>query len=272
MSDQVVVGEDAEDRANQVFDQTIEEYDDTIAEIEEQDEQPSVADIQAQIAEQEARLSTRDTGLSDGLKDLAEAVKTIKQEPTSTPQTQSDQPSYQDILKSAKDNYFDAPVDNVDRLIDAKVKELVGPALQNVAQRLLKTEASYTKQQVMADDTGKFVLETYGDEVEQAVKGGKDYQEAVQEVTSKHINEVIDHRIEQRLAQVGEGQDEVKVANQAAPKGTGKRPSPNSGVPRVPLSMKAQLQAEAKQKSVPYEAYVNYLHRKHPEKLKKGGN
>lgn len=274
MSEQIDIVDDEEvvdeersqpERAWDALDDVIDIVDEAPDETEDQTpEGPSIAELQAKV---DALSGNRDDSvLAQSLQSLGEAIKTIRDPDASKQATVAAQETYADLMAKAKDGYFDAPVETVDKLIEAKVREMVAPAFTQLADKVQKTESRVTRAEAAADPTSAYVLENYGSEIDDLIKKGQtDVNEAVQQVAAKHMTEVINARVEQLTAAQ---QPAAEPARGAAPSTPRRAPRQTTERIQVTREQYTQLAREADDRGLPVGRYVKWVQDNQPERLR----
>lgn len=271
--------ESQNDRAWNTLDQEIEIVDAEDVDDEEENEESdvSIEELKERLARYESEEGKSETQtneqLAGALDELGNVLKGLKTGETPTQsQKQQVQESLQDIKKRLSDKYYDAPLETVDEYVQALLKQQLGPVLGQFARKLNETTKGFTRSQVEQKDTGRFVLENYGDEVENLVKTQNlDYQQAVSRVSADHIDEIVEYKVKKALEKTkAEEEDLPKAKNQNPARSPGARPKEGPQRIVIPRKVRNQLEEEADRKGIDLDRYIRYLRDNDPDRLKGG--
>jgi len=103
------------------------------------------------------------------------------------------------LKKSLKDNVFDNPDEEIEKLIDAKILNQVGPALQKIIAENAALKKAVGKQSLGERDKG--IVEKWGAEVDE-LASNMEYAAAIKEVKLNHLDEIIEERIGSTASEV----------------------------------------------------------------------
>lgn len=262
------------DRAWSALDDEIEIVDEEDVEPEPEEEGPSVDELKERLAQYEQKSTGTNEQLAQSLGELGSVLKDLKSQPTNTQtQQQQVQESIDEIKKRLSDKYYDAPLDTVDEYVKALMKDQLSPVLNQFAQKINETQRGFTKSKVETKETGKLVLEKYGDEVEALVTSQNiDYEQAVKQVSADHLDEIIEMKvanaIEAQSSKDDEPAEQPKNKNPSRTQGARPKEGPQKLV--VPRRVRQELEAEADARGIEASDYIAYVKRTAPERLKGG--
>lgn len=265
------------DRAWGALDDEIEEYDDSAPEEPVEDAGPSLEEVARKISDFEARSqgSSHNEALAGALSQLGDAIKDLKSSGASKAEQDraaaTAEKTYQELLKEAENTYYDHPVETLDKLVTAKIREMVGPGLRQVAEIAQATRRGFSEFEAKSDSTGERVLKNYRSEVDEEVnKNGGDYRAAVQTVAGRHMTDLIQMGIDEAMAarEADAAKPEPEARNRNPRAAAGRRPAVDPNKIQVPKSLAPVLRDEAERRGVDYGAYVRYLKKNQPERLK----
>jgi hypothetical protein len=240
----------------------------------EEDDGPSVEELQAKLASYESSSNNTNEQLASSLGELGTVLKELKAQPGNTQQQEQQvQESIDQIRQRLSDKYYDAPLETVDEYVKAMLQKELGPYLNQMSQQLTETRRGFTKAKVEQDETGKLVLENYGDEVEKLVtQQNMDYENAVKYVSANHLSEIIDLKVQSALESVGKDDDagETKARNKNPSRNPGQRPPSGPKKVVIPRKVRQQLENEATQRGIEPKHYISWVKKNQPERLKGG--
>ena len=276
MADEVVVDETTEetsvaDRAWSQLEDEVEivDEDDVVEEPQVEEPDPELTGIKARLAQYENREGT-DSQIAASLAKLGDVLGNLEQNRTPKNE-QAVAKTVAELKKEIEKTYYDSPVDATEKLIDAKIREMVGPALAQIAQRVQTTEKDFTKSQVMTDPVGKLVYDKYTKEVDKLVDQGMGYDKAVKQVSADHMTEVIELRVQEALSnQKANPAEPAPKAKNLNPSVGGRRPE--GGPQQIVMSkaVRARLENEADLRGIPFTQYAAWIKKNQPERLKGG--
>jgi hypothetical protein len=230
------------------------------------------AELARRQAELQERLASREGDTASVFKELNETLKSMRQEkPKEVAKEFEELDAFE---KRIADGFYDNPVKAVreyaTRVLEEFKERELKPALQHMG-KVVRDTTLQTGKQAANDETSKFVLDKYYDEVRDLIDSGQiqigpdAYKQAIGRVAANHIDEVIEAKIAAKAV----------AQPTAVPEAKGRVPSSTSGAPRpdgaVKLTRRAYnvLTEEARLKSIDEEAYRNWVVRSDPERIRK---
>jgi hypothetical protein len=247
--------------------------------VTKQVQSPEDVEVSQRIAALKSQLEGGEAGTVSALKEVTETLRELRNQS----QTKATDEAVEDLdvlRKKLADGFYDDPMSAVDTWIEKRLsryeREKLQPAFNQMASVLRETTLDSSKRTATEDETGKFVMSKYADEVEQLVKSGQvqigpgAYKKAVNQVASEHIDELLDWKIEQREAKrQADSADEVtrRPGKNASPRASGAPQSPNSKV-QVSRAARDAIYAMADQKMLNREQFFESFVRKNPDKVR----
>lgn len=252
----------------------VDEEDQEDQEDANEDDGPSIEELKAKLASYESSSSSTNEQLASSLGELGTVLKELKAQPGNTQQQEKQvQESIDQIRQRLSDKYYDAPLETVDEYVKAMLQKELGPYLNQMSQQLVETRRGFTKSKVEQDETGKLVLENYGDEVEKLVtQQNMDYENAVKYVSANHLSEIIDLKVKSALeaAQGGDDDGDTRPRNKNPGRNPGQRPPSGPQKVVIPRRVRQQLEHEATQRGIETTHYISWIKKNQPERLKGG--
>lgn len=256
----------------------VEDDTDDSDDVSKQVKSPEQVETQQRVEQLRERLEGGQSDSAAAMKEIAETMKSLRNAPASEEKKEAVE-DLAALRKKLADGFYDDPMGAVDTWIDKRLSkyetEKLQPAFNQMAGVLRDTTLDGSKRAATADETGKFVMDKYADEVEKLVTSGQvqigpgAYKTAINRVASDHIDELLDWKIEQREAKKAESEDEVtrSPGRNANPRSGSAPPSPNS---RVQVSKSAQeaIYRMADNKMINREQFLQSFVRNHPERVK----
>ena len=231
----------------ELLDQDYIEEEDTTDAVDKQVSTPEELATQQRIEALKGRLEGGESSTATTMKEIAETMKSLRATPQ-TPEIVETVEDLAELRKKLSDGFYDDPMTAVDTWVDKRLaryeKEKLQPAFNQMAGVLRDTALDSSKRSIEADETGKFVMNKYSDEVEKLITsnqiqiGPGAYKKAVSQVASEHLDELIDWKIEQRGKAVTETDAATRMPGKnAAPQGGTAAPAPSK---KVQVSRAAQ--------------------------------
>ena len=283
MSDRVAMNYEDDENVRDEYETDEPDYEFVDEEyIDDESKEESVAEpdeSEARVAELRQRLEGSETSSAAAMREIAETMKSLRQQPAS-PEKEEAIESIEEFEKKVSSGFYDNPYKAVTAILDRTLKqyekEKLQPAFQQMANVLKDTALDSSKRSATDDETGKFVMSKYADEVEKLVNSGQvqigpgAYKRAVSQVASEHLDELIDWKIEQREAVKAAGTADVsKPGRNAVPRSVGAAPpKPDS---KVQLSRGARdaIYRMADEKSIDREQFLESFVRRNPDQVRK---
>ena len=287
MSDRNINYEVDEDEAMQDierdFDVLDTEYVDDDQELNDDDKVAATPTAEEALAQQrveelKARLEGGQSDTASALKEVAATMKELRKQPESEQKAEA----LEDIAvlkKRIADGFYNDPVNAVDMLIERRMKEYerqtLQPALHQIGRVLKDTALDSSKRAVQADETGQFVMSKYASEVEALINSGQvqigpgAYTEAVGRIAQTHMDELIDWKLEKRLAAQKESEpQDIAPPRNASPSGSRSAP-PSTERPKVGRAAVEHIYKLADARMLDREEFLASYVRNHPDEVKR---
>lgn len=258
----------------------VEDETDESDDVSTQVKSPDEAKTQEKIESLRERLEGGESSTAEAMKEVAATLKEMREQPKNE-QSEETVEDLQELRKKLADGFYDDPMTAVDTWIDKRLnkyeREKLQPAFNQMASVLKDTTLDGSKRAATEDETGKFVMEHYADEVEQLVTSGQvqigpgAYKKAVNQVGSAHLDELLDWKIEQRdKKQADESDEEVtrKPGRNANPRSGSAPPKPNSKL-QVSTAARDAIYKMADAKMINRQQFFDSYVRMHPDEVRK---
>ena len=237
------------------------------------------AAVEKRAAELRERLEGSEQSTASAMGEVVETLKSLRQEPQ-TKQSEEAIEDLETLEKRLSSGFYDNPMEAVKQYSSAMLKKYERETLQPVIQQMgqvLRDTAKTTSKQTATDDTSKFIIEKYSDEVEKLVDGGQirigpnAYKEAISRVAADHMDELIDWKMEQRASRDNEAEQEeatAKPGRNASPGKGNAAPRPDSKV-QVSRAARDEIYKRADAKRIDRSQYMDWFVRTKKEELRK---
>lgn len=156
-----------------------------------------ISSLQEKI--EHAKSETTEDRIAQGFDSLSESLNALAAKQSDKSETNdAEQKELQEILSDFENKFYDSP----SKALTAWTRTNVAPAFREMQEKintlekkLAETESFTERSRLEKSSSNKFVLDTYGDEVDKKAKE-VGYEQAIKDVTFNHLDEIVQNKVE----------------------------------------------------------------------------